>query len=49
MLMVIVYIRRILESYQVSKIPKLTLNTGEEESTKSSEKLISYTLIELNE
>lgn len=37
----------VTEEYQVSKSPELTLNTGEEDSAKSSEKLISYTIAEL--
>ena len=37
----------VTEEYQVSEIPELTLNTGEEDSTKSSEKLLSYTLTKL--
>tara|TARA_B100001093_G_scaffold512934_2_gene583804 strand:+ start:5950 stop:6483 length:534 start_codon:yes stop_codon:yes gene_type:complete len=37
----------VTEEYQVSENPELILNTGEEDSTKSSEKLLSYTLIEL--
>ena len=37
----------VTEEYQMSKRPELTLNTGEEDSTQSSEKLLSYTLIEL--
>ncbi len=37
----------VTEEYQVSKNPELTLNTGEENFTKSSETLLNYTLIEL--
>ena len=35
------------EEYQVSASPELTLNTGEENSNRSSEKLLNYTLSEL--
>lgn len=37
----------VTEEYQVSESPELTLNTGEEDSTISSEKLLSYTVAEL--
>ena len=37
----------VTEEYQVSKSPELILNTGEEDPAKSSEKLLSYTLVEL--
>ena len=37
----------VTEEYQVSKNPELTLNTGEEDATTSSEKLLRYTLTEL--
>ena len=37
----------VTEEYQVSKNPELILNTGVEDPTKSNEKLLSYTLIEL--
>ena len=37
----------VTEEYQISENLELTLNTGQEDSSKSSEKLLSYTLTEL--
>lgn len=37
----------VTEEYQISENPELILNTGEEDSTRSTEKLLNYTLIEL--